>query len=283
MRWVSLHWQHLCNYVGTVFLAGAGIAGPLKQWNSFFGGDFPLWAVLVGGGLVFVGLVGRLAQKPTYVELLDKHGSAVRLSEERAEAISSMLKVLILDFSEKLGVYNRGMRTSIYCHSNSEFVLLSRISSSPELQKSGRSAYREKQGSIWKAWDEGETVITGFPEGRTEWETKLVEEHGFARAEVQGMSMQSRSIVAIRVDKDHGDRAPIGVVVIEALSPKGVNATHLDKIRSLAPWPILVSSMDAASDHFPDVARTLRDPAGAITRRRGDVARPPKRDLVFSQ
>ncbi|MDJ0338350.1 hypothetical protein [Cryobacterium sp. PH31-O1] len=242
--------------MGTVLLAGAGAANLLEKLNTFFGGDFPVWALCSGGICVLVGLVGRLSQKPTYGELLDKHDDAVVISTDRAKAINSMIKVLIFDISTELAVYQSGMRTSFYCHSNEEFMLLSRVSSSPELQKFGRLTYPEKQGSIWKAWDEGETVITGFPEAREAWESKLVEEHGFSRAEVAGMSMQSRSLMAIRVDKLDG--TPIGVLVIESVSARGVNSTHLDRIRGLPAWRILVACLATATDHFPAVAHALR-------------------------
>lgn len=268
-RFVALNWQRATIGIGTIALAVAGAPELFGRTDGVEYSYFDRWGwpqfVFLGGFLaLLVGGIAHLKIRPTYGDLLAERDQAVSTANDRANALESVLRAIITDLTDALNLSVSSARASVYCFSDNGFVLLSRVSRNPEWKKRGRASYPADQGLISKAWRDSSAVLVDLPANRDDWEAQLAD-LGFSSEVAERLSMQARSLVAIRVDALMGsEKLPVGVLVLESEGARGVNGATLDRLLKQRTWGILQNAMANARKHFPAVANTLvRNPPPA--------------------
>ncbi|OCI32808.1 hypothetical protein OERS_04000 [Oerskovia enterophila] len=148
-----------------------------------------------------------------------------------ALALRALLEDMSVDMSKA--------RVSIYRHHGGRFILVARVSQSQSLKGVGRSEYPDSEGVIGRTWDRGSTCATGLPEARPDWDDFCVREYGMDPTAVRRLKMQSRSLLGMRIESATANQAPVGLLMIESLAPRGVNGANLDGLTSLPSWPLV--------------------------------------------
>ncbi len=252
-------WPEYVGYLGSISLALSGVVGfmvdgqdPTQHSQALVWGGctFALGAVLV-----LASVVGRATVKPTYAALISQRDAATAESKSRDGTIEKILRGALASLSDELGVSNEHSRTSLYAFVDDSFVLLSRRSRNPVLVGPGRASYPHDQGAIGIAWAESKAAVLRLPEDRDDWNRNMAK-YGIPESIAADMSMQCRSIVAVRVDSESSD--PIAVIVFESLRPLGVKSKILDEVEKTRTWPALRSAMSHAAKDLPKVAVSLR-------------------------
>jgi len=148
--------------------------------------------------------------------------------EDLVNSISGLAAALLDEFYAADSRANREnkrrhTRLTVYCRDrrNHEFVPISRKSANPTLQMVGRNRYPDGQGIIARAWKEGFAVELSLPEDRGRWNRDNVEKWDYTEEETSNLKMHSRSMVALRLDRE-GDA--VGIIVIESEKARGVDA-----------------------------------------------------------
>jgi hypothetical protein len=164
---------------------------------------------------------------------------------------------ILSDLATSIGADSKNFRVNVYCYLEESFVLLSRVAKNPEWRKRGLSKIPMGWGVINRVWTEDKSVRIKLAKDRTEWEREMIEE-GFPADLASKFRMQSRSFVGARIDaRLPSERVPIGVLVMESVTPLGVNGRHLDRLLQDPLWKTLQDAMANAKEHFPEVARGL--------------------------
>lgn len=260
------NWHNYADYAGAIMLAASSVVGsftqldipPFREMQTSDAAVWSLFLLLLGAVAMLSGLIRKARISPSYSELLKLRDKADSTAKDRADALESIVRSTVVDLCKSLGLYIQTCRASVYYLShNNEFVLLSRVSLSPTLREVGRPSYPKEQGVIGSAWERGTASLSRLPEDRQDWELQMVKQ-GLSSKAAKSLRMQSRSIVGRRIDHDGvTENQPVGVIVIESLSPLGVGPTLVDKIDGDPHWAVLRSTMQAASSHFPAIAGAL--------------------------
>lgn len=153
------------------------------------------------------------------------------------------------------------IRATLACHISAEeaFVPLARHSDNPALAKFNRASYPDNQGLIGQGWQEGVASLRDLPEDRQQWNLHLAEEYGYSKSEAAGLSMHSRSLLALRIDwsTEHA-----GILVIESLKARGVTEAARTSIEQSAWYPSIRSLMYALREN---VAPQIHESASRIS------------------
>lgn len=217
---------------------------------------WPQVVFLAGLAALLASTVGQFVLAPSANRMSAEKDAADLRALQSARASEGLLKAIATDLEKGLGLDRAHARVSIYSHVDARFVLLARVSVNPTFVKRGRSHYPEDQGVIGQAWELGSKVLVGLEEDRSEWEKQLIESHNIPPAVVAALKMQSRSLVAKRVESP-GDHRQIGMLVLESTKPRGVSSTTLDQISDIAAWSILRHALATSEADLPVAAVIL--------------------------
>ncbi len=113
-----------------------------------------------------------------------------------------------LDISDpRPGRGSSAERVTLYRHDEvaSQFRQVSRYSDNPTWEQMGRGVYPDDEGMIGLGWSEGSVCMVRLSEDREKWNREMSEECGVPREVAENLGMQSRSIVAVRLD-NAGDK-----------------------------------------------------------------------------
>ncbi len=162
-----------------------------------------------------------------------------------------------LDISDpRPGRGSSAERVTLYRHDEvaSQFRQVSRYSDNPTWEQMGRGVYPDDEGMIGLGWSEGSVCMVRLSEDREKWNREMSEECGIPREVAENLGMQSRSIVAVRLD-NAGDK--LGILVFESLKPQGIRRDFEQKIPASAYLPALcrlLSLIGPVRDHGGDRA-----------------------------
>lgn len=165
--------------------------------------------------------------------------SLTLIMDDLSDGTSSDRKV---EFSEA--------RISLYRHEEGELVCMARVSRSLSLEAPGRPKYPASQGLIGQAWDKGLAVSKRLPAKRSDWESDTKSQH-LDRSTLEGIAMQSRSLVGLRVDSSTSNRDPLGVIVLESLKPQGVTGGHLEYVRDSDSYALTRAIFEECLSNIP--------------------------------
>lgn len=195
---------------------------------------------IAGGILTLLSVVWGLWSAPRINALIRGETLALERSRARTASLKSvMLKALSVLVSD-LSLPMTETRVSVYRHTSSSFVLVSRLSEANSLRSKGRASYPEDQGVIGKAWDLGSAAVHSLPAERTVWNAYCETEWGVPRDVAAKLAMHSRSLIGKRIESPTDSSTSVGVIVIENLNARGVTSALLDRIETLDSWPLLV-------------------------------------------
>lgn len=193
-------------------------------------------------------------------ELTDARNLSERYKQDVQLALSFALQQLsanikVAEENEDHSQLRSDIRVSLYCHHHerSVFIPIVRLAGNPLHTKNGRKEYRDTQGVISLGWQQGAARAIDLPEPRDQWNKELENLYDFSAEEASKLSMQSLSMVAVRLDNDQG---PVGIIVVESLKKRGVNSGTTDAIyasRWYAPTASLMLSVrESLVPHISD-------------------------------
>lgn len=116
------------------------------------------------------------------------------------------------------------------------------MSESQQLHVVARTTYPDDEGLIAMAWEKGPAVVTDLPSDRSHWNSHNIDRYGMSEASVTHLTMQSRSLVGLRLDAP-GPSRPVGLVVLESLTPRGAHGRIADELASSDTYDLLTQIM----------------------------------------
>ncbi len=233
---------------GGSLLAAAG--GAMTAGSSLFDG------VYLGSGpnlvrLVGVPIEGQAVLLTVGIPLAAVTGVKIAMDKRRAEednvrltnqvvasdsrygevvgALAAMGHGLMFTLVDALGLTSAA-RATLVLHDGNVLRQVGRFSRNPEFDAPGRGVYPVTQGCIGAAWQHGDDEVLGLPDPTADaagYRRELRNRHGMTAAEVDALSMPSRSFAARRI-LDASHQHPRGVVVIESIDPAGVSLADLN-------------------------------------------------------
>lgn len=139
--------------------------------------------------------------------------------------VEKVLQIVLLQLAADCDLVERErckpeVRITLYCHDakNCRFVPVARVAGDPTFEEMGRSSYPNDQGVISFAWQKGVAKFKSNSKNSDEWVDEMINFFGFDRKVAENLKMQSRSMLAIRLDH-HGKH--VGVTVIESIMKTG--------------------------------------------------------------
>jgi hypothetical protein len=243
--WLWANFAQLATVGGGALATGSGLAD---------GG----WKLSMGLGGLVLGLAGgvsALRQRPTYPTLLKHSEDLQETVVKHQQWLSELVRSLLRSIHVELGLTNDG-RVCIYRHepTRGQFSLMARYAENPDFDKTGRGLYPEGQGVIGQAWTKGEVTVTDLPGDSSAYEARLASDFGMSSDVARNLTMQSRSLYGLRYPSSSSGTTPLGVVVLESLSPRGVNGTVASRLKSLPTWQTLESYLDSQRAIVPMVS-----------------------------
>ena len=243
-RLIRAYWHQAALLASAVALGLAGLPFAEKHY----------WYYAVAGMvLAGAGLVGQIAQRPSYARLVEERDRHKSHATRRSELLEEALETFMTRLSTEINTNRAHIRVSLYCHRDAHFVLLARISERLRWRAKGRPAYPDSQGVIGIAWDTGKATQFNLPEKANDRVEELVRK-GFSRDEAKNLKMPSRSLVAMRLTEG---QEHVGVLVIESINPLGVGTSTLDALTGSRMVPSLCTLMYSAKDHFPIMLKSV--------------------------
>ena len=113
-------------------------------------------------------------------------------------------------------------RISIYKHQGSHFTLLGRYAKNPSNNSQTTYEYKDNEGLIGKAWNEGELTINDAPKwvknGR-EYKKFMRNNCNITDSRLGAIRMKSQSFYIRTLNDDNTSENPDGIIVFESISP----------------------------------------------------------------
>lgn len=202
--------------------------GPSNPW--------PFW---IGVGCTVVALVLQIFAGPRLARLIESERTSRERSVERAAAIQKIMDAGLRTLMDSLSVDFSQSRISIYRHKGDHFIMLARVSDNLDLQRPGRGSYPDSEGIIHTAWTQKDACAVDLPEDRADWEKRCARTYGMDARVLASVSMQCLSIAGTRIDHSGRSNKPIGLLIVESLSKRGVNGRTMDALKSSEAYPLL--------------------------------------------
>lgn len=256
-------WQNALGFVGTgcVAFAGLGILGEASA-------PLVIGFFVVGVCLTAASGVINVVRRRRWFSLMQERTAAIDRSSSRTRSIQRIFDGMLIALAREMAISLGNARASLYIQVDQGLVLISRVSDHPAWRERGRSAYPLDQGAIGAAWTKSRSVQVDLPVDRDEWNNRMVD-FGIPYEVAQGLTMQSLSIAARRIDTIAVKPNPVAIVVIEGERQRTVNARLLDELERSHAWELICIAV-SQSEEIAEVALEVRD---TPTSRTGPVGR----------
>jgi hypothetical protein len=210
----------------TIVLALAGTGFAISSFAQQADAFSDLWLTWPGRLLIISGLavvaatVFGIRQDISRVKLLDeKRHVEVQMAKMQA-GYGRIFSFLLKEVQRSLGTDSR-TRISVYGHDGQAFVLLGRQADNPLYTRPGRPFFRETEGCIGMAWQDGEAVVQNLPDPDQDMNNYLNEashQCKIPRGVVRKLNMKSRAYYSKAMNKPGGGNR-IAVLVVESRNP----------------------------------------------------------------
>lgn len=238
---------------GLLTLCSIGISA-FPNWSFTIGNvvQFPGRYLLAALALLFLisGGIGSIKNKRTLSSMdreVHKLKELVATYESDTLKVSEFALAKMAQDCELLETtqLKRDLRLTVYCHDEktSRFIPASRIAGSPVYSQFGRPWYPDHLGVIGEGWSKGYAQEKSNASSDEEWINEAIEK-GFDRVTAAGISMKSKSLVAVRIEHSG---AFVGIIVAESLNKTGCGKVgskmkNSDWLPQLAELLVLVRS-----------------------------------------
>ncbi|MCZ4567244.1 hypothetical protein [Rhodococcus erythropolis] len=237
--WLYYNWHQLLLILG----------GGLTASAQLFRAGWLVGLTCAGIASTVIGAIGLACRKPSYSALKTENEALTSESEHRRTVVSALIRLLLADISRTMQLTTKE-RISIYLHDDGAFVMLDRNSSSPALEKHGRTIYPEDQGAVGIAWNTG-SHFSALPRcGTPEWIDAMENKYKFPSTTHAEMKMKPRYIVAMRYPEG-ALSTPLGVVVLESDQTNTLGPNSIDDLRATPSWETLTAFLTSHSDALP--------------------------------
>lgn len=204
----------------------------------------------------FLGLVGLTVILLVVAPLMASRRQRMAVSMEReimrfkaardrdSDNLQAKIRHEALNLLDAADLKSQSARISVYQHHDlqEKFVLVGRASSNPHLAKSGRPYYDDSYGVIASAWRKGSMYDNTNRTGE-KWIERQCSRFGMPRGVVDGISMQSRSLLGLRLDYFEDN---VGVLIVESQSMDEVTSAHEESLRTHDAFGRLILMLVAA-------------------------------------
>lgn len=209
-----------------------------------------IWILVAVLGVVsaIIAAVFALFVKPGYNQLRREHqeldDECTRLRNSQAAMLGYLAKRALIEIVEEDEKTLMTSRISIYVEQQGQFVLLGRWAKNEKFRRVGRRSFPIDQGLIGQAWKskDGVAKVRKLPADEDRWVDQQCNRYGFDEETARNLTMQSRSISAVRIDS--GPKS--GVFVIESELP---DAFSIFEMHDLKEHRLLVDINHAISDN----------------------------------
>lgn len=242
-RWFTGHGATACAHLASVLLLSSTVLQAM---------EFPAWiwilVAVLGVVSAIIAGVFALFVKPSYNQLRREHqeldDECARLRNSQAAMLGYLAKRALIDIVEENQAVLMTSRISIYVEQQGQFVLLGRWAKNEKFRRVGRRSFPIDQGLIGQAWEskDGVARVRKLPADEDRWVAEQCKRYGFDEEAARNLTMQSRSISAVRIDS--GPKS--GVFVIESELP---DAFSIFEMHDLKEHRLLVDINHAISDN----------------------------------
>lgn len=242
-RWFTGHGATACAHLASVLLLSSTVLQAVQSSDW-------LWILVAVLGVVsaIIAAVFALFVKPGYNQLRREHqeldDECTRLRNSQAAMLGYLAKRALIEIVEEDEKTLMTSRISIYVEQQGQFVLLGRWAKNEKFRRVGRRSFPIDQGLIGQAWKskDGVAKVRKLPADEDRWVDQQCNRYGFDEETARNLTMQSRSISAVRIDS--GPKS--GVFVIESELP---DAFSIFEMHDLKEHRLLVDINHAISDN----------------------------------
>lgn len=242
-RWFTGHGATACAHLASVLLLSSTVLQAVQSPDW-------IWILVAVLGVVSAITAGVFALfvKPGYNQLRREHqeldDECARLRNSQAAMLGYLAKRALIDIVEEDEKTLMTSRISIYVEQQGQFVLLGRWAKNEKFRRVGRRSFPIDQGLIGQAWKskDGVAKVRKLPADEDRWVDQQCNRYGFDEETARNLTMQSRSISAVRIDS--GPKS--GVFVIESELP---DAFSIFEMHDLKEHRLLVDINHAISDN----------------------------------
>ncbi len=221
--------QYLSEFLTTIGAIGLTLIVIMSKSTAKFVGEYTwedVWVVLLvifGLVMVVAVFIGAYRNKRNFEinDLIEKNKNLQNnielYSEEYYKLCSSTILFLLDDFFT-----TGGERVSIYKHQGNHFTLLGRYSPNPQYNRRTTYSYKDNEGLIGKAWDEGEATLEGAPkyvQNGTAYKKFMKERCTVTDKRLKKITMKSQSFYIKTLDDRNTAENPDGIIVFESMYP----------------------------------------------------------------
>ncbi len=241
-RWFTGHGATACAHLASVLLIISTVLQAVQSpaW---------IWILVAAFGVVsaITAAVFALFVKPSYNQLRREHqeldDECTRLRNSQAAMLGYFAKRALIDIVAEDEAVLTASRISIYVEQQGQFVLLGRWARNEKFRRVGRRSFPIDQGLIGLAWKskDGVAKVRKLPADEDLWVIKQCQIYGFDEETARRLTMQSRSISAVRID--NGSKSVVVVIESELPDPFSIFETH-----DLKKQPLLMDISHAISD-----------------------------------
>ena len=241
-RWFTGHGATAWSFVASFLLAAStvlqAIGWPTAAWVP---------VAVTGLSALVISALLALTLKPSYLQLRREHQDldemCVRLRKSQTTMLGYMAKRALIDIFDGDEDALKAARISVYVEQHGRFVLLGRWAKNEKFRRVGRLSIPSDKGLIGIAWgnQRGVATVNTLPADREAWVSDQHTRHGLDEATARNLTMQSRSIGAVRID---GSRKS-GIFVIESERSRALTLAEMENLKENA---LLIDINHAISD-----------------------------------
>jgi len=226
-------YQYLSEFLTALGAIGLTLIDIMSESDEIFIGD-KTWEDSWGFLLVFFFIIllssivvsaNRNRHNLSLQEQIDRNRNLEReielYNKEYYNLCSNNILYLFKDF------FTSGSeRISIYKHQGSHFTLLGRYAKNPSNNGQTTYEYKDNEGLIGKAWNEGELILNDAPKwvknGR-DYKNFMKNNCDITDSRLGAIRMKSQSFYIRTLNDDSTSENPDGIVVFESISPSKVS------------------------------------------------------------
>lgn len=223
-------WHRALDLVGeslpTILLAMAGIGYAIVSFVQQASRPSDLWTTWLGWLLMGCGLVAVVAtvfgirQDLARSDLLTQKNVLEHQLAKMQSGYGRIFTFLLKEVQRSLGIDNQ-TRISVYAHDGQAFIMLGRYAENPLYSRSGRPIFKETEGCIGMAWQDGEAIVENLPDpsDSNNYYNETSERCRIPRSVVRKLNMKSRAYYAKAMNAP-GGISRMAVIVVESRNPQ---------------------------------------------------------------
>lgn len=262
VAWITDHWSGLLSLLGSIIFGVIGVLPHLE--SELKKGNLSItFIVFLAMGIlaVLAGGLGQILLSPRVsslkAELEIALGAAKQATEDLGQADADNRKKYQAILNNELFVlynflgFSNDERINLLMHDDQDqMYMIGRYSTKLAYRRKGRSHYKDDEGVVGLAWNNGNCFVDDLPEGEYEYARECVIQFKMKREDAFNLRMKSRTIGAVTV-RDIFDQQ-IAVIVFESMRPAAFTKQDLLSLMQNGEEKRISLLLDQLKDILPD-------------------------------